>query len=476
MVKLPEPYRCLDVAVEAIAKALEISPNNPMANHYAGLIYIRHLKDNEEGLKYLKAAASLNVYGAHADLMRLKYSMDRANYDPIPDLNDLLKRYKDNVGTTNTQIASWYFFNKHDMDKAWQYLKKVTIDAAPRAHKSLFLRMNNPCDLFEVMFDEVKLRLAQRKYENEKEREALMAMGVQLRELCPDADRYHYQHLKIEILNKSAQLVERESKPKWVRYSGGRGRGRGRGKGGNFGGRGGNFGGGGGGSLKKDKSCSRDRSRSSNDRSRATFGGSKDRTNTSIERNVTSRQRTPSGNRSSQRTPSGNRSCQPLRNSSPGILGKPGSLEKLNSENLADKSLKPESPSNSKSWASGCKGIVGQSQTQMDWYNSRRPRTFQEHSKRSWSATSRWGEARNTNSDNSQTRFRNRSAETYSSNNNRTGNRTMSYSELGKKKDESDKAFESWCFQRTGRKSRDSSAGSSKSVSLMPHFAKNDDK
>ncbi|XP_039275605.1 uncharacterized protein LOC120349463 [Nilaparvata lugens] len=44
MVKLPEPYRCLDVAVEAIAKALEISPNNPMANHYAGLIYIRHLK------------------------------------------------------------------------------------------------------------------------------------------------------------------------------------------------------------------------------------------------------------------------------------------------------------------------------------------------------------------------------------------------------------------------------------------------
>ncbi|RZF34368.1 hypothetical protein LSTR_LSTR008907 [Laodelphax striatellus] len=216
MVKLPEPYRCLGLAVGALAKALKISPNNPIANHYSGLIYVRYLKDNEEGMKYLKIAASLNVYGAHADLMRLEYSIDRKNYDPIPELTELLNKYKDNVGETNAQIASWYFFNKLDLNKAWQYLKEVTIDPAPRAHKSLFLRMNNPCDLFEVMFDEVKLTLAQQKYENEKEREALMAMGVELRQLCPDAHPSHYEHLKAAILNKSAQLVERELKPSFV--------------------------------------------------------------------------------------------------------------------------------------------------------------------------------------------------------------------------------------------------------------------
>ncbi|RZF46992.1 hypothetical protein LSTR_LSTR011855 [Laodelphax striatellus] len=476
MVKLPEPYRCLDLAVEAIAKALKISPNNPMANHYAGLIYVRHLKDNEEGMKYLKIAASLNVYGAHADVMRLKYSMDRKNYNPIPELTELLSKYKDNVGTTNTQIASWYFFNKLDLNKAWQYLKKVTIDPAPRAHKSLFLRMNNPCDLFEVMFDEVKLKLAQRKYECEKERETLMAMGLELRQLCPDAHPHLYEHLKLAILNKSAQLVERESKPRFIRYGGGRGRGRGRGRGKGQANFGGDFVGG----FKKDKSSSRDRTRRSNERTKSSFDyeGSRDRRN-SAEKHGASRQRTPSSSR--------NKSFQPFsnsngRNSSPCMLGnrsKPNSLEKLNlDENLADKSLKPESPSN-KSWATGCKGLVTQSQTSMEWYNSRRPRTFQDGSwkqqGRSWSATS---QSKNTysNSANSQFRYRNKSADTYRPGNTaqKDTNRKISFSELGKKLDESEKAFESWCFERTGRRSRDSSAGSSKSSNLLPDFAKHD--
>ncbi|XP_039277644.1 uncharacterized protein LOC111046564 [Nilaparvata lugens] len=194
MVKLPAPYKRLDLAVDAIEKALTISPDNPLVNHYAGLIYHIHLRDYSKGLRYLERAANKNNYPALMDWMRLKYQLDPKNYDPLPELTKALE-YTDFTSSTLTEIASWYFFKKLDFFSAWDHLVKVTEDHRIRNHMSRFLNMKTKCDLFEVIFDEVKLRLTECKYKDEHEKEKLMQLKGRLQILCPQSHPTDYSDL-----------------------------------------------------------------------------------------------------------------------------------------------------------------------------------------------------------------------------------------------------------------------------------------
>ncbi|XP_075216241.1 uncharacterized protein LOC142321753 isoform X3 [Lycorma delicatula] len=118
--KLPVPFRDVPLAVTSIEKAHELSPNNPMVNHFLGIIYERF---------------------------------------------------------ANT-------------------------------HKSITLRMNFPCDMCEVMLDDIKLKIAQKKYETELEKESLINIGIQLRKLCPDSHKTYYSFLRYKILDESRALTE----------------------------------------------------------------------------------------------------------------------------------------------------------------------------------------------------------------------------------------------------------------------------
>lgn len=217
LTKLPIGFRDVELAVDTIEKAHEISPNNPMVNHYVGIIYERYTSKTEEALKYYKIASDLFVYGATMDLIRLKFSLNQKEYDPVPDFKKICEKFleKDRYFQTISQIASYYFFHKNDIPEAWKYIEEI-ISSNPnhsclRTHKSVTLRMNDHCDLCEVVFDDVKLKLAQEKYNDIAEKEILMKIGCHLRDLCPNSHRFRYIHLKNKILDKSNELREGKS-------------------------------------------------------------------------------------------------------------------------------------------------------------------------------------------------------------------------------------------------------------------------
>ncbi|RZF48369.1 hypothetical protein LSTR_LSTR007536 [Laodelphax striatellus] len=209
MAKLPGQHKRLDLAAEAIDQALKVSPENPLVNHYAGLIYHRFLKDNVKGWQYLERAANKNNYPALLDWLRLKYMVDPENYDPIPELTKALE-FNETVPFTLTEIGSWYFFSKDDVVRAWDHLKKVTDDHRLLNHKSHFLIMKSKCNLLEVIFDEVKLKLAECKYKDTQEKEELMSIRSQLQTLCPQSHPTDYNNLKSIILMDSNCLMSEQ--------------------------------------------------------------------------------------------------------------------------------------------------------------------------------------------------------------------------------------------------------------------------
>ncbi|XP_022187835.2 uncharacterized protein LOC111046566 [Nilaparvata lugens] len=200
IVKLPWPYKRLDLAVNAIEQALKISPENPLINHYAGLIYHRNLKDDAKGLKYFARAANKGNYAALMDFLRLKLLLDPKNYDPLPELNKALE-YTDFIPLTLSEIGSWYFFKKLNIFSAWDHLQKITDDHYIRNYRSVIQNMKYNCNMYEVIFDEVKLMIAECKYKDKQEREKLMSIHEQLQILCPQSHSTSYVGLKSMIMN-----------------------------------------------------------------------------------------------------------------------------------------------------------------------------------------------------------------------------------------------------------------------------------
>ncbi|XP_039284588.1 uncharacterized protein LOC111064175 isoform X3 [Nilaparvata lugens] len=220
MVKLPEPYKRIDLAVQAIEEALHLTSDNPLINHYAGLIYYRYVQDNIKGLIYLERAARQRNIPALMDWIKLKCTVD-PHYDPIPDWTKALQ-HEDYNSSILTEMASWYFFKKDNVFRAWDHLKKVTEDHFAKSHKCGSLRMKHPCNLFEVIFDEVKLLLAKQNFRNQQEKEELMSISNELQKICPDSHPTDYSNYKAIILDESERTMRYEQ-GRLYRRGGGRG-------------------------------------------------------------------------------------------------------------------------------------------------------------------------------------------------------------------------------------------------------------
>ncbi|XP_075216232.1 uncharacterized protein LOC142321753 isoform X2 [Lycorma delicatula] len=212
--KLPVPFRDVPLAVTSIEKAHELSPNNPMVNHFLGIIYERFANKPDDASKYYSIATDLGVFGAAMDLIRLNFSKNPKEYNPVPDLEKAAKTFleKDRYYQALSQIASYYLFHRNNIPEAWKNVKKISASdpnhSSLRTHKSITLRMNFPCDMCEVMLDDIKLKIAQKKYETELEKESLINIGIQLRKLCPDSHKTYYSFLRYKILDESRALTE----------------------------------------------------------------------------------------------------------------------------------------------------------------------------------------------------------------------------------------------------------------------------
>jgi len=163
--KLSFQYRDWELAKECCAKALALAPNNAMANHVAGNIYERYDKDLERAKKHYQIAGEQGAYGAYMDLFRLKYSED-SRYDPIPEFELLLSRFTEQpiVEEVVLQMGSYYLFIKNDLTTAYrQYWSKVISENPDseklKNHKCIFVDMKEPVNIYELIFDEARLRL-----------------------------------------------------------------------------------------------------------------------------------------------------------------------------------------------------------------------------------------------------------------------------------------------------------------------------
>ncbi|XP_039299218.1 uncharacterized protein LOC111047128 isoform X2 [Nilaparvata lugens] len=210
LAKLPKPYRKVNLAVKTILKALELYPSNPFINHYAGLIHIRYVKDTTRGLVFLKQAVEQRNVPALMDLLKLRSDID-PHFDPMPWLTKALERYEDYKSIILTEMASWYFFKKEDVFRAWHHLKKITNDYFAKNHKCSTLRMTQPCNLYEVIFDEVKLLLAQERFKMQIEKEMkLMSIHKKMQKYCPWSHPTDYRNCKVAIFNESDRIMRFE--------------------------------------------------------------------------------------------------------------------------------------------------------------------------------------------------------------------------------------------------------------------------
>nr|CAD7574638.1 unnamed protein product [Timema californicum] len=151
-----------NLAKACITKAILLAPNNIMGNHMAGKVY-EHIDRNWQKAKefYLKAAEN-GSFGAYMDLFRLKYKQN-CNYDALSDLQGLLEKFKELPLQEELfcQIGSYYLFIKNDLEKAFEYFKKV-IEKNPgsdrlKTHKNMFLP--GCVNIYDVLCDEARLTL-----------------------------------------------------------------------------------------------------------------------------------------------------------------------------------------------------------------------------------------------------------------------------------------------------------------------------
>lgn len=164
MIKMPKPFVDKDVVETCIARALQKAPNNGMAHHVAGMFAERHRYDIEKALHHYEISSDLCVYGATADLIRLKYTFEK-DYDLLSALEKMLDNAEalPNRHTTLSCIGSYYLFLKRDLIRALSYYGRVMDEdhesSALKAHKPVFLNMRTPLNMYEILHTEVNLEL-----------------------------------------------------------------------------------------------------------------------------------------------------------------------------------------------------------------------------------------------------------------------------------------------------------------------------
>ncbi|KAJ8866122.1 hypothetical protein PR048_033646 [Dryococelus australis] len=131
------PHRDLALAKECLNKALNCAPNNFMVIHTAAKFYERHENNILEAKKFYQHASELGMFGAHMELVRLRYICDKVSYDPITDLEIALQKYQDVSSyrlETLMQMGSYHFFIEGDIENAFKCWEKV-IDEDPDSEK-----------------------------------------------------------------------------------------------------------------------------------------------------------------------------------------------------------------------------------------------------------------------------------------------------------------------------------------------------
>lgn len=173
LLKLPKHIIDKDVVEKYIKVALEKAPNNGFVNHVAGMFAERHEYDFEKALRYYKISSDLGVYGAMADYIRLKYVFEN-DYDLIGALENMLEypvslpdRHK-----TLSCIGSYYLFLKRDLFRALNYYGRIMDEdsgsSAVTANKPLFLAIQTPVNMYEILYTEVHLELNKNELKKEE--------------------------------------------------------------------------------------------------------------------------------------------------------------------------------------------------------------------------------------------------------------------------------------------------------------------
>ncbi|XP_063240187.1 uncharacterized protein LOC134541002 [Bacillus rossius redtenbacheri] len=165
LMKLPHPFKDVARAKRCLDVALELAPNNAMVNHVTAQYYQNNERDLAAAKKYYERASELGAFGSYMDLLRLRYQERRSEYDPLPDLEAGLDRYKEGPYRQELvmQTGSYHLFVRDDVEAAYGHWEKV-IDEDPdseklRAHKCVFLPMLKPVNVYEVLCDESRLVL-----------------------------------------------------------------------------------------------------------------------------------------------------------------------------------------------------------------------------------------------------------------------------------------------------------------------------
>ncbi|XP_023714388.1 uncharacterized protein LOC111868185 isoform X2 [Cryptotermes secundus] len=230
--KLPYPHKNIALAKKCCKKALYLAPNNAMANHVAGSICEKYESDLQSAKKYYQMAGDQGAYGAFMDLYRLKYNEDQT-YDPIPDFEFLLSRFREKplVEEIICQMGAFYLFMKDDLPMAYRKYYSKVISQNPeseklKTHKCNFLPMKKPVNIYEVIFDEARIRLKEKncKSLSDEDCKLFRQIVIEYSHLFPQLSQNSPKPRRKMVLEEAESAYSDRS-----RSRGGRGRGRGRG-------------------------------------------------------------------------------------------------------------------------------------------------------------------------------------------------------------------------------------------------------
>uniref|UniRef100_A0A1B6F7Y5 Uncharacterized protein n=1 Tax=Cuerna arida TaxID=1464854 RepID=A0A1B6F7Y5_9HEMI len=239
MMKMPPDIIDLKFTRECVDKALELAPDNPMANHVKAMYYERYHVEAEVPLEYYEKAAALGNFGAAMDLVRMHYKLKQENI--VEELERCAEIFEEPCKRREAymQAGSYLLFIKKNLVEALKYYQKV-IDMDPeyyalKFHKPMFFPLKEPVNMLEVLMEELEKHTEWRSF-SPQDAKVLKTFLIKNRSLTTSAHEERLNVTKILEISrncinryetKSKKRIKRQNQPKNPKKWRGKGKGRG---------------------------------------------------------------------------------------------------------------------------------------------------------------------------------------------------------------------------------------------------------